>query len=104
MLETFGYKVLLANDGTQALALYSENQADIAVVLTDLLMPVMNGEATIRALRHLNPKVKIIASSGLKSDPDHEIIRELGVSHFIGKPFTAGAILQELREVIAETL
>jgi PAS domain S-box-containing protein len=104
MLETFGYKVLLANDGTQALALYSENQADIAVVLTDLLMPVMNGEATIRALRHLNPKVKIIASSGLKSDPDHEIIRELGVSHFIGKPFTAGAILQELREVITETL
>ena len=104
MLETFGYKVLLADDGAQALAIYSENQADIAVVLTDIVMPVMNGEATIRALRHFNPKVKIIASSGLKSEPDNEAIRGLGVSHFIGKPFTAGAILHELREVIAETL
>jgi PAS domain S-box-containing protein len=103
MLETFGYKVLLANDGAQALAIYSENQADIAVVLTDIVMPVMNGEATVRALRHLNPKVKIIASSGLKSEADQKAIRELGVRHFIGKPFTAGAILQKLHEVITET-
>jgi PAS domain S-box-containing protein len=103
MLETFGYKVLLAKDGAQALAIYSENQADIAVVLTDIVMPVMNGEATVRALRHLNPKVKIIASSGLKSEADQKAIRELGVRHFIGKPFTAGAILQKLHEVITET-
>jgi len=104
MLETFGYKVLPASDGAQALAIYSENQADIAVVLTDIVMPVMNGEATVRALRHLNPKVKIIASSGLKSDSDHEAIQKLGIRHFIGKPFTAGAILKKLREVITETL
>ncbi|MGH7977383.1 MAG: hybrid sensor histidine kinase/response regulator, partial [Limisphaerales bacterium] len=101
-LETFGYKVLLANDGAQALAIYAENQADIAAVLTDIVMPVMNGEATIRALRQLNPKVKIIACSGLKSEPDYETIRELGVRHFLGKPFTAGAILQKLREAINE--
>jgi DNA-binding response OmpR family regulator len=55
-------------------------------------------------LRHLNSKVKIIASSGLKSDSDHEAIQELGVRHFIGKPFTAGVILKKLREVITETL
>ena len=103
MLETFGYKVLLANDGAQAMAIYSENQTDIAVVLTDIMMPVMNGEATIRALRQLNPKVKIIASSGLKSEPDQKGIRELGVRHFIAKPFTTGAILKKLQEVINES-
>lgn len=101
-LETFGYKVLLANDGAQALAIYTKNQADIAAVLTDIVMPVMNGEATIRALRQLNPKVKIVASSGLKSEMDHEAIRELGVRHFLDKPFTAGAILKKLRDAINE--
>ena len=103
MLETFGYKVRLANDGAQALAIYTENQADIAVVLTDIMMPVMNGEAMIRAMRQLNPKVKVIASSGLKSEPDQKAIRELGVRHFIGKPFTTGAILKKLQEVINES-
>ncbi|HVU08688.1 MAG TPA: PAS domain-containing protein [Verrucomicrobiae bacterium] len=102
-LETFGYKVVLANDGAMALAAYAENQSQISVVLTDMLMPVMNGEATIRALKHINPNVKIIAASGLKSDPEPETIHELGVRHFIAKPFTASAILGKLREVITET-
>ncbi|HVU26620.1 MAG TPA: PAS domain-containing protein [Verrucomicrobiae bacterium] len=102
-LETFGYKVVLANDGAMAMAAYAENQSRISVVLTDILMPVMNGEATIRALKHINPNVKIIAASGLKSDPAPDTIHELGVRHFIAKPFTASAILEKLREVIAET-
>ena len=47
-LEAFGYRVLLASDGAEAVALYAQHQAEIAVVLTDMMMPVMDGAATIR--------------------------------------------------------
>src|SRR6185503_11312484 len=64
-LETFGYTVLTASDGTEALALYADKKNEIAVVLTDMVMPFMDGPATIRALLRMNPKVRIIAASGL---------------------------------------
>src|SRR5829696_269470 len=64
-LETFGYTVLTASDGTEALALYADKKNEIAVVLTDMVMPFMDGPATIRALQRMNPKVRIIAASGL---------------------------------------
>ena len=64
-LETFGYKVLTANDGTEALAIYADKKNEIAVVLTDMIMPFMDGPATIRALQRMNPNIRIIAVSGL---------------------------------------
>jgi two-component system cell cycle sensor histidine kinase/response regulator CckA len=56
-LEISGYKVLAANDGTEAVALYAENMDKIKVILMDLMMPVMDGEASIRAIRRVNPEV-----------------------------------------------
>ena len=64
-LETFGYKVVTASDGTEALAIYADRKNEIAVVLTDMVMPFMDGPATIRALQRMNPQVRIIAASGL---------------------------------------
>ena len=55
-LETFGYTVLTASDGTEALALYADKKNEIAVVLTDMVMPFMDGPATIRALQRMNPR------------------------------------------------
>ena len=101
-LENFGYRVLTAGDGEKALATYVGNQATIAVVLTDLMMPVMDGATTIRALKQLNPYVKVIAGSGLGSHPDQDLLRGLGVNHFVSKPYTAETILQKLHEVLAE--
>jgi CheY-like chemotaxis protein len=56
-LETFGYKVLTANDRTEALAIYAHKNNEISVVLTDMVIPFMDGPATIRALHRMNPKV-----------------------------------------------
>src|SRR6185295_3029803 len=50
-LETFGYEVLTARDGTEAVGLYADRKNEIALVLTDMMMPFMDGPATIRALR-----------------------------------------------------
>jgi PAS domain S-box-containing protein len=101
-LESCGYRVLLAPDGAKAMAIYAENQASIAAVLMDILMPVMNGVDTTRALQHINPRIKVIATSGYQSNTAQNALRDLGVTHFLPKPYTADTILQKLREVIAE--
>ncbi len=100
-LKAFGYRVLEAMDGAEAIAVYAQHRDKIAVVLTDMMMPVMDGTATIHALMRINPSVKIIAASGLnangamaKSTP--------GINHFLSKPYTAGALLQKLRTVMDE--
>lgn len=96
-LETFGYKVLTASDGTEALALFAENRAEIKVVLTDMLMPFMDGPATIRALQRLDPQVKIIAASGLSNHRPGELN---GVKAFLSKPYTAEKLLKALAEIL----
>jgi PAS domain S-box-containing protein len=67
-LQAFGYKVLTATNGATAVAAYARHQHEIAVVLTDMMMPVMDGPATILALKEINPMVKIVAASGLNSN------------------------------------
>jgi PAS domain S-box-containing protein len=99
-LEAFGYKVLTATDGSEAIARYAENRDRIAVVLTDMAMPVLDGPATIRVLMKMNPEVKIIAASGLKSNA---AIQETNpeIKYFIEKPYTAGTLLKTLRDILA---
>jgi len=68
-------------------------------VLTDMMMPYMDGPATIRALQKLDPNVKIIASSGL-SDNGRMVEAASGVSCFLPKPYTAETLLKALAEVL----
>jgi len=99
-LETFGYTVLTASDGTEALALYADKKKEIAVVLTDMVMPFMDGPATIRALQRMNPKVRIIAASGLGTGLHAGEGTLEGVSVFLNKPYTAEKLLKTLAEVL----
>ena len=94
MLGRYGYEVILAEDGAQAVKIYNEHREKIAVVITDMAMPVMDGPATILALREMNPAVKIIVSSGHASTG--------GVRHFIPKPYTAELLLTTVAAVINE--
>src|SRR5262249_47829784 len=99
-LETFGYQVLTANDGTEAVALYAERKNDIAVVLTDMLMPFMDGSATIRALQKMNPDVRIIAASGLPAGPRAGTAALEGFKMFLNKPYTAEKLLLALAQIL----
>jgi len=94
-LEAYGYRALTAADGTEAVALYAQHKDEIRVVLTDIMMPYMDGPVTIRALQKLNPNVRIIASSGLAENGRIE-----GVKSFLPKPYTAERLLNVLAEVI----
>jgi PAS domain S-box-containing protein len=99
-LETFGYTVLTASDGTEALALYADKKNEIAAVLTDMVMPFMDGPATIRALQRMNPNVRIIAASGLGAGLHAGEGTLEGVSVFLNKPYTAEKLLKTLAEVL----
>jgi CheY-like chemotaxis protein len=99
-LETFGYSVITASDGTEALALYADRKHEIAVVLTDMVMPFMDGPATIRALQRMNPKVRIIAASGLNTGQRAGEASLEGVNAFLNKPYTAEKLLKALAQVL----
>jgi PAS domain S-box-containing protein len=101
-LERFGYRVLLAAHGAEAVALYAERGAEIAAVLTDMAMPVMDGPATILALKAMNPAVKIIGSSGHASQGGVAKAVGAGVQHFVPKPYTAETLLKVLADVLAQ--
>jgi PAS domain S-box-containing protein len=98
-LQAFGYNVLTANNGAEAVALYAENRKKIDMVLTDLSMPVMDGRATIYALLKINPKAKIIAMSGMDESESVAKASTAGIKHFISKPYTAATLLKTLRNV-----
>jgi PAS domain S-box-containing protein len=98
ILSRFDYRVLTAANGAEAVALYRNRGGDIAAVLTDMAMPVMDGTATIAALKAINPAVKIIGSSGL----DSGVKVSAGLRHFIPKPYTAETLLNALRDVLHE--
>jgi CheY-like chemotaxis protein len=101
-LESFGYRVLIAQDGTEAVALYVQHREEIAIVLTDMIMPIMDGFATIRALLHIKRHIKMIAVSGLAAHEVTAKLTNLGVKHFLQKPYTAGTLLRLVAEVLKE--
>jgi CheY-like chemotaxis protein len=102
-LQTFGYRVLTATDGAEAVAVYAEQRNKIAAVLTDMSMPIMDGPASIRALMRINPAVKIIATSGFSGDNRAAKVSSIGVKHFLTKPYTAGTLLKTMRAILDET-
>ena len=101
-LQAFGYRILTATDGADAVAVYAENKNEIAVVLTDMAMPIMDGPATIHAMMRVNPAVKIIATSGLNENSRVAKASGAGVQHFLMKPYTTETLLKTLRAILDE--
>jgi CheY-like chemotaxis protein len=101
-LEAFGYRVILACDGAEAVAIYAGRHAEIAAVLTDMMMPVMDGLATIQILRRISPKARVIGASGLSANGNLTRAASLGVKHFLPKPFTTEVLLKTLRKILSE--
>ena len=101
-LKATGYRVLTAADGMEAVALYLKHRNKIAVVLTDMMMPIMDGRATIHALMRINPEIKIVAASGLKASGESAKVSVPGVKYFLTKPYTAETLLKTLRKILDE--
>jgi len=99
LLEDFGYAVYTAADGVEAVKIFEQHGAEIAVAVVDLNMPVMDGNTTIKALRAINPRVRIITVSGSDGavQPGDELT-DLRLT----KPYAMGTLLNGLRQVLPE--
>lgn len=96
-LEAHHYTVFTANDGKAAIASYAEHNDKINLILLDMMMPLMDGQATIRALKRINPEVKIIAVSGLFSNK--ELALKVGAKNFLQKPYTSQDLVLMIDEL-----
>jgi PAS domain S-box-containing protein len=103
-LEAYGYRVMLAASGAEAIKHFADRCNDIALVLTDMMMPAMDGPATIEVLRRFKPDVRIIGASGLALPGSNPQWSHLGLKHFLPKPFTAETLLKTVRQILEETL
>ncbi|MBA2663779.1 MAG: response regulator [Bradymonadaceae bacterium] len=97
ILEVYNYRVVSAVHGADALEVFARRGAEIAVVLTDMMMPVMDGPAAIRALKALRPELAIIATSGL-STAEHAFAA--GADEFLPKPFNPPTLLAMLHRIL----
>ncbi|MBX3294946.1 MAG: PAS domain S-box protein [Acidobacteria bacterium] len=99
-LEKFGYRVLTAADGTEGLALFAQHGAETAAVIADVAMPYMDGPSMVRAMRKMDPKLRMIMMSGLMNENQRSEIETLGITSVLSKPFTAENLLEELKKTL----
>jgi two-component system cell cycle sensor histidine kinase/response regulator CckA len=100
ILKQQGYNVLEAADGTEALALISQHAAPIHLLLTDLVMPGMNGRQLAEQIKTLRPGVKVLYTSGYDEDMvANRGLMDEGVA-YIPKPFGPDDLAQKVREVL----
>jgi CheY-like chemotaxis protein len=92
-LERAGYHVLVASNGAEGVARFAAHRGELQLVITDLMMPVMDGIEAIRAIRAIDPAMRFVAVSGLATSAQRQNALREGASHFLAKPFTADLLL-----------
>jgi two-component system cell cycle sensor histidine kinase/response regulator CckA len=94
ILTEAGYRVLTAADGNEAIAKFMPHATEVALVISDLDMPNLNGAGLAQALHQMKPELKILAISGLTGTSRNSAVRpEEFAAGFLEKPFAIGALL-----------
>ncbi len=101
MLEFFGYTVLTAADGEEAVAIYEREWHTIDVVVLDLIMPGMGGKKCLEKLLTIQPEAKVIVASGFSANDSIQDILMAGALDFLAKPYSADILLQKLQKALA---
>lgn len=96
ILQDRGAVIIAARDGSQAVEQYKANQEKIDLVILDIIMPRMDGIKAYHEIKKINPKVKVIFSSGYSEGEDVAELRRLGTVDFIQKPFRADALIKKV--------
>ncbi len=100
ILQFLGYTVLVAEDGQKGLEIFSQQADEIDLVLTDMIMPKMNGKNCFLAMQKIDPNVRVLLSSGFTCNTDIEALTKVGLKGFIRKPYT----IASLSQVVAKAL
>lgn len=100
ILERFGYKVLTARNGVEAIEVF-KSHSNIDIVILDMIMPEMGGGETYDRLKEIRPDIKVILASGYSVEGRAQEILKRGCNCFVQKPFDINDISQKIREVLS---
>ena len=104
-LSAHGYRVITAGDGTEAIAQFSQNRGEVKAVLTDIMMPFMDGVTLSRTLKKMDPSIQIIATSGMGSAKGRQdkaaALASMQINTFLHKPYSASEILTAIGDLLA---
>jgi len=100
MLESFGYRVLEARDGREAVDLYREKSGEIDLVLLDMMMPRMTGEEAFAEIRSISPSARAVLASGYDERGRIGEVVASGFSGFLRKPFRRRELGQKVSEAL----
>ena len=100
ILRGHGYRTLVAADGHEALTLFRENCGAIRLVVSDFMMPRLDGPATIREMRRIQPDIQTIIITGLGEDSRIAEAKAAGTNTVIAKPFTAEQLLTAIHPLL----
>lgn len=99
-LESFNYRVLTAKHGADAVTIYQKQGAEIGLVLTDMMMPVMDGFTLVKQLREIDPQVKAICITGFASHTRVSKVQALQAQGLLNKPYTIEQLLLAIRAAL----
>jgi PAS domain S-box-containing protein len=99
MLESVGCRVSSAGDGREAVDLYRRMGKEIDAVILDIVMPNMDGIAAFRALKEINPNIRVLLSSGYSIQGDAQKLLKEGAADFLQKPFLKPDLIAKLSMV-----
>ncbi len=102
MLKRYGYNVMLAVDGKEAVQCFKEERDSIDLIIVDLSMPRMSGREFLQAIREIASDVKIIVSTGYECDVEKESLDSLGVDAYMPKPYRPSELVRKIRNVLDE--
>ncbi len=100
MLEGLGYKIMKANSGQKALEIFAERTDAIDLVILDLVMPDLDGEAVFERMRQIRPDIKVIFASGFYVMDQAPSFMKNGCSGFLQKPFNMKQLSTKIRGVL----
>jgi two-component system cell cycle sensor histidine kinase/response regulator CckA len=101
ILERLGYLPLTARTGKEAIEVYQANQSKIKMVILDMIMPDMGGGETYDRLKKINPKIKVLLSSGYSINGQASKIMNRGCNGFIQKPFDVEQLSMKIRDILS---
>ena len=100
ILGSYGYRVRLAADGEEGVALYRSQAGQVDLVILDMVMPRQGGRETFLKLKEINPQVRVLFSTGYSQNEKVNEILALGVRGFIQKPYQIRDLLAKVREIL----
>ena len=100
LLNSFGYEVITASNGKEALEIYKREGERISLVILDLIMPEMDGKQCLVEILRVDPKARILIASGYSENGPIKGTSLTGARGFVEKPYNMGKLLQTIRDVL----